>query len=623
MRNCFPFETIRKGQDQFYADAREALGQGGIIIAHAPTGIGKTAAALAAAVEVALDRDRVVFFMTPRQSQHRIAIETLRQIESRHRLGLSVVDIISKQAMCPAEISREYHAVFGMLCTLAVKTNSCPFWKSDPDLNSRIARSILHVEELTALARREGVCPNRAALEVAQNARVVVCDYNYVFSDMAEGIRTKIDVEPEDIIMVVDEAHNLPERIRDHLSGTLTMHMLREAARTLQSHDRVLYTHLLRMEDHLNAELRKLADDAELLVDKQFLMGIINRTLAETIDRRMSLGDLLTGLRHIGEIEIQKEQTHTVMSVCEFLQGWMQAAPTTRMLTRRDTPALRYQLLDPSVMSRSILGQTAGAIFMSGTLYPTRMFGDILGAAESGRPVTFGEYPSPFPPENRRIIVSTSVTTRYVDRGERMYRLISHQIADVANAVYENTAVFFPSYHFLEQVWDQFPPNPLWRIYKEQRGMSKEQRNALFEQMTADHGSYRAMLWGVQAGSLSEGMDYSGNALKVIMVVGLPLVPPSLYVDQLIGFYSDKFGHRKGRLYAYIYPALNKVHQAAGRGIRSEEDVGIIVLMDRRFADTPYRDCMPPEFDIIYTDEPAAACRGFLKMVRAGGARER
>jgi DNA excision repair protein ERCC-2 len=153
----------------------------------------------------------------------------------------------------------------------------------------------------------------------------------------------------------------------------------------------------------------------------------------------------------------------------------------------------------------------------------------------------------------------------------------------------------------------------MWRIFKEQRGMTKEQRNALFTQMTRDHGSYRAMLWGVQAGSLSEGMDYSGNALKTIIVVGLPLVPPSLFVDQLIGYYSRKFGRERGRMYAYVYPAVNKVHQAAGRGIRSEKDMGIIVLMDKRFREPVYKDCLPPEYNIIFTDTPDRSCKGFFR----------
>lgn len=617
MRDCFPFQTVRKGQDSFYSDSQDALKQGGIIFAHAPTGIGKTAAALAAALEIAIERNKKVFFMTPRQSQHRIAIETLRQIESRHGLGLVVADIISKQAMCPSDIAKEYHAVFGMLCSLAVKTNSCPYWRTDENLNAHLSQSIFHVEEVKDIAQKEGVCPHRATLEVAMNARVLVCDYNYIFSDVADSVLTKLSLSLEDIIIVVDEAHNLPERIRDHLSGTLTMHLMREASRVLQSYDRVIYTHLVRIGDYLNEELMKLGEDEEVIVEKSFLIKGINRTLAETLDSKMPLGDFLSKLRQYGDLEIQKNQTHSLMSVAEFFAGWLHSAATARTLTRREIPALKYQLLDPSVMSLPILRETAGAIFMSGTLFPTNMYADILGAKDTGRSVLCKEYPSPFPPENRKMIVSTSVTTRYVDRSEDMYQRISTQISDVANSVYENTAVFFPSYNLLEQMWDRFPVNPLWRIYKEQRGMTKEQRNALFSQMTMDHGNYRAMLWGVQAGSLSEGMDYSGNALKTIIVVGLPLVPPSLYVDQLIGYYSRKFGREKGRMYAYIYPAVNKVHQAAGRGIRSEKDVGIIVLMDKRFGDQPYKTSLPPEYEVIFTDEPSKASKGFFSAMKS------
>ena len=178
MRDYFPFPTIRKGQDTFYTDTRDALRNQGILFAHSPTGIGKTAAVLAAAVEVAIEQDKRVFFMTPRQSQHRIAIETLRQINERHSLGLTVADIISKQAMCPSDIAGEFHAVFGMLCAMQIKSNSCPFWRTDENLIDQLSQTILHVEEVKEISEQAGVCPHRAVLEVAMKARVLVCDYN-------------------------------------------------------------------------------------------------------------------------------------------------------------------------------------------------------------------------------------------------------------------------------------------------------------------------------------------------------------------------------------------------------------------------------------------------------------
>ncbi|MCK4613572.1 MAG: ATP-dependent DNA helicase [Thermoplasmata archaeon] len=621
MKGYFPFPNIRKGQDAFYNETKETLGKEGILFAHAPTGIGKTAAVLAAALEVAIPEGKKVFFMTPKQSQHRIAIETLRQIKERHNIPLVVSDVISKQAMCPRDIAKEYHVVFNMLCALQIKTHQCPYYRTEENLLNYLSSTIHHVEELKELASKEGMCPHRAAIELASGAHVLVCDYNYIFSDISEIMLQRIGIDLKDIIIIVDEAHNLSERIRDHLSGNLTLYQLREGARTLQSRDKVLYTHLIRIGDYLNEELKDLKEGEERAVEKAFFIKGINRTLSETLDEKISLGEFLDRLRSLGEIELQQKHSHTLIGIVEFILGWLSSSATVRLLTRKETPALRYQLLDPSVMSLPILKKVHSAVFMSGTLYPTSMYADVLGAMGTGKPVLCREYCSPFPPENRRIVVSTSVNTRYIERGEPMYRSISKQISDVANAVYENTAVFFPSYHLLEQVWGLFPINPMWRIYKEQRGMSKEQRTELFAQMTRHHGNYRAMLWGVQAGSLSEGMDYSGNALKTIIVVGLPLVPPSLFVEQLIGYYSRKFGRDRGRMYAYVYPAVNKVLQAAGRGIRSEKDVGIIVLMDNRFEKPMYKGCFPPEYEILYADDPADVCRGFFAGLRQKGGR--
>jgi len=120
-------------------------------------------------------------------------------------------------------------------------------------------------------------------------------------------------------------------------------------------------------------------------------------------------------------------------------------------------------------------------------------------------------------------------------------------------------------------------------------------------------------LLAVQGGSFSEGMDYESNTLKAIIVVGLPLSPPTLEVKTIEGYYAGKYGTEKGRLYGYLYPAITKVLQAAGRGIRSEQDRCIIILMDYRFAQFPYKNCFPSDYDVTFTDRAEEYCRFFFQ----------
>ncbi|MCK4475943.1 MAG: hypothetical protein KAU16_04375, partial [Methanophagales archaeon] len=139
--------------------------------------------------------------------------------------------------------------------------------------------------------------------------------------------------------------------------------------------------------------------------------------------------------------------------------------------------------------------------------------------------------------------------------------------------------------------------------------MKKEEKNRLYEMLRDDN---EGILLAVQGGSFSEGMDYESNTLKAIIVVGLPLSPPTLEVKTIEGYYAGKYGAEKGRLYGYLYPAITKVLQASGRGIRSEHDRCIIILMDYRFEKYPYKNCFPSDYDVTFTDRAEEYCKIFF-----------
>jgi DNA excision repair protein ERCC-2 len=249
---------------------------------------------------------------------------------------------------------------------------------------------------------------------------------------------------------------------------------------------------------------------------------------------------------------------------------------------------------------------------MSGTLCPAEMYADVLGATPDrlkGKELVLREYRSPFPEENRRIVVTPELTTKYTERGEAMYRKLAVKISEVARAVGGGMAVFFPSYELLNQIASFLPPDVRGRAMVERREMGKEEKNQLYQRLRQ---SAQGILLAVQGGSLSEGMDYEANILKAIIVVGLPLSPPTLEVKTIEEYYTQRYGAKKGRLYGYLYPAITKVLQAAGRGIRSEQDRCIIVLMDYRFAQTPYKNCLPSDFTVTVTDKAEVLCQQFF-----------
>jgi len=633
----FPFPSVREGQREFMADVKHAVEAGGILVAHAPTGIGKTVAALVPALQYAIENEKTVFFLTSKRSQHKIAIDTLRLIKERNGLDITAVDITSKQSMCPRAVSiyREFYSLFNEFCRNEQRNKRCWYYMNhDADALARIRSEIMHVEELCEWCKTRQVCPYKAALEVGKSADVIVCDYNHLFSrDIASKMLEKIEKNLDELIVIVDEAHNLPDRIRNNLSSELRLKTISETARGIRNIDRELYNNLLQMEMILKKLVTNAAKAkrAEITVDRDFLIGELEKMLRRRIEV-LSYKEFINAIRsraeaiHAstsrsmpmsmstgGESETRKERDilqSNLASISDFLDAWTTEEKCLRILSINDNPTLSLKLLDPSVLSEPVFRRAHASIMMSGTLYPVEMYADVLGATRvNGREIILREYKSPFPRENRLIAVTRGLTTKYTKRGEAMYRRIGEKIEAIAENVRGGMAVFFPSYALLKAILAYLSPQIRRRVMVERREMGKTERNRLYEQLRDEESG---ILFAVQGGSFSEGMDYESNTLKAIIVVGLPLSPPTLEVKATQGYYTGKYGADKGRLYGYLYPAITKVLQAAGRGIRSEHDRCIIVLMDYRFAQFPYKRCLPPDFDMIFTDRVEDLCRSFF-----------
>jgi len=657
----FPFPWIREGQREFMEDVKHAVEGGNILIAHAPTGIGKTVAVLVPALQYAIENGKSIFFLTSKRSQHKIAIDTLRLIKKHAKLNFVAVDVISKQSMCPRAVSiyREFYSLFSEFCKSEQRNRRCLYFlRQDEETPQRIRESIMHVEELYKWCTSRGVCPYKAALEVSETADVLVCDYNYLFSgDIAEAVLEKIEKGLENLIVIVDEAHNLPDRIRNNLSSELRMSTVTETARGIRHANPEMYGNLMELErifTKLAMEASKSKKE-EINVDRNFLVEEMEKVLRRRIEA-ISYDDFVNSLRNIAKDLVTAEDAENtkylsaedkrilqslknkrpsqyrdmtenrgkpkyrddmmqrnVLSIADFLDGWRTREKCLRIFSLSQNPSLCFKLLDPSVISEPIFARAHSTIMMSGTLCPTEMYADVLGASPDrvkGKEIVLREYKSPFPEENRLIIVTKELTTKYKERGEEMYQKIAEKIGEVAKYVRGGMAVFFPSYALLKSISAKLPPEVRRRAMEERREMKKEEKNRLYEMLRDDD---ERILLAVQGGSLSEGMDYESNTLKAIIVVGLPLSPPTLEVKTIEDYYAGKYGAEKGRLYGYYYPAITKVLQAAGRGIRSEHDRCIIVLMDYRFAKYPYKKCLPPDYNVRLTDRPEEFAKNFFK----------
>ena len=612
VRIPWPFDRVREGQANFLEDARRAIADGRHLLAHAPTGIGKTAVALVASLEYALHANKLVLFLTSRQSQHRIGIETVRRIEAKGP-RIATVDLIAKQSMCLQESAPAYGRAFHEFCDHKVKSRTCAFFTRD---NSAVVTAVLqrtlHVQELVRASGACRVCPHKVAMDAASRANLVVCDYNYLFSEILERFLPRLGRSLDDLVLIVDEAHNLPDRIRAHLGGDLSVHDLLKAAKEARSIDGEVAHRLVGVAKAIERFL--LVVRSERVARKEELLDLVEEGLAKGRGGSLGYTDFVEMVAFAGEDAVRRGLPSTLPAVAEFLARWRdQDVGILRLVVPGTEGKFAFRLMDPSVLSKRVFDRVHASVLMSGTLYPAEMYADLLGIDLGRRMIR--TYKSPFPKTNRLLLVHPELTTLYAKRSAEMHDRMARQIAAIAAAVVGNVALFFPSYELLEEAHSRFLTLRVGkRILVERPEWTKTQRDGSVEALRVARDEGGAVLFAVQGGSLSEGIDYEGNILAAVVVVGLPLSPPSVEVEALKDYYCRKFGFAKGYDYAYVFPAIHKVLQAAGRPIRSERDRAAIILLEGRLLEPRYARCLPPDFDPRPCKEPAAEVRRFLEQ---------
>jgi DNA excision repair protein ERCC-2 len=596
--DAFPYlahAKPRPGQIDMIRESREALRKGGYHLAAAPTGIGKTAAALAAALEVAnlTPGQKTIFFLTSRQSQHRIVVDTVRRInERRSNLEpVTLVDMIGQSGMCVQPFAKESPHVFSMMCSSARREKTCKPWITKaPGLTKRILDSPLHVDELVGLAKIHRVdgqiaqtCPWKAAREAANHADVFVGDYNHLFD---EGVRSSsleaMGISLEDIILVVDEAHNLPDRIRMTMERVITPTIARNSTLELEEYVGTLTNiyqqsgadstaieldmatwalEVMKIARIKTADLfRRLhneltGDDNELHVEISTFTDVFHRacdeyegisgqqTLGEddtkvTTDKRavhreqrlMLLADVLSRCDidlEVGEGEDPMEpDSHRLGHILSCVNEFGSTTGLCLVFSAKGKEGkITSHLLDPGMVSGPVFGGTAGAILMSGTLYPPQMYADML-SLPTGK-TTKTAYASPFAGERRPVLVAGDVSTKYTQRSPAMWDKIRSHIQALIDGTPGHIAVFAPSYKMMEDIVNTTHFKGVRKIV-ESRDWTKNDIDNLVDQLRGEQSAgQRILLCGVYGARLSEGIDYNGGILDAVACIGIPNAPPS------------------------------------------------------------------------------------------------
>jgi len=595
----FPFPEMRSGQDELAAAMVTAWEKGHDILAAAPAGTGKTAAAVWAALNHALANQLTLFFITAKTTQQKLAGDTLEAVAGASGIPLRTLVLRAKDAMC--------------LCNPRIcHEEVCPHIRDYPQraaesgIHDRLLdRPLVHPDRVYELSADAGLCPFEMSLDLSSMVDAVVCDYNYVF-DPSVALQRFGEGANRDTLLVIDEAHNLLERGRDYYSPSLKRSELKALFPFLatgrgSSHRRL---------EGLFAELEALLEDVGRTADGEAGNGPHETlvcfdptpfaALRERLDQAMVLY-LLDGQGR-GGIAPDDPVMQFSNDIGRFVNAALIGGEEFVQLHRRrgdGSEELKILCLDPGRQLGRRIRSFAGTAAMSATLQPMPYYRRVLGFRKTK--TDLAAFPSPFPAENRLALVVPTVSTTWRDRPKN-YGPIAAIISRAVSLKRANHLVFFPSFAFLDQVARHLDV-PGCHVIRQAREMSNRQRAEILETLSGNGGPH--LVLAVQGGVLAEGVDYPGEMASGVIVVG-PGLPLVCFERELIKRHFEETDGT-GFEFAYLYPGMNRAVQAAGRLIRTAEDRGVILLLGRRFASSRYADLFPAHW---YDLSPREMVRG-------------
>ena len=578
----FPFEKPRTGQVELIKTIEKGMSEHKPMLIQAPTGLGKTVGVLYPTLKEALSRGQRVVYLTPKNSQHSVAEDAVDRL---HATGakLKSLTITAKSKMC---FKNE------PLCN----PEYCEYAK---DHYTKVADNKLLEElgkkrKLTAkviqkIAEEHQVCPFELQLDSAQEADAVICDYNYVFAPRAAFGRLSasgLDQEGKPNL-VIDEAHNLPARAMDYFSPELSVFVLEK------------------MREELSALSPKHRREASLLIDQCVAVvknsGPIDCTkpckiqppiesfMAQDMELRSFLSNYLKS-----DVDIQPRDVILRLSFywSEFTSA-LEYVSTGRkefFTTFHPYPAkVRITCCDASEMLKASYDEYEQVVAFSATLKPFDFYSKLGGLSE--KDLVTAEFQSPFPKSQRKLIIIPQISSKYSER-ERNYPKIADAIERISSLKRGNYFAFFPSFDFMEKVLDYFNPPLGTIVLKQERSMRRDDIEGVIAHLSNPGSAH--ILFAVQGGVFSEGVDYPGDMAIGAFIVGPPLPNFDLERVEMRDYYEQNYS--SGFDYAFTFPAMAKAVQAAGRVIRTETDKGIIVLMDNRFIQQSYGQSMPQDW---------------------------
>ena len=594
----FPFTPYRAGQRHMAVIVYRTIRDGGQALIQASTGIGKTMAALFPAVKTLGEghNDRI-FFLTARNTGKASALQALNILQEKG-LRLKRVSLTAKDRIC--------------FCPDATcNPDVCAYAKGHFDrlpaaMDDAFLQDNLDRDAIEAVAKSHRVCPFEFSLELSRWADCIICDYNYAF-DPRVYLRRFFDEENGAYAFLVDEAHNLVDRSREMFSATLCKSAFLDLRRAVKVHLPAVFQAAGKINTWMLDARKETQKPGGFQSDARLPTG---------------LEPLLRNFLRVAERWLAKNQStpyreivmERYFEVSGFLRVWDQyddSYVTCRQAAGNDLQ-LKLFCLDPSSHLGIALRRSRAVIFFSATMTPAGYFQDILGCAPTAVKRVI---PSPFPRKNLKVFIAGNISTYYAQREQSIDR-VAALIRAFIHSKKGNYLCFFPSYEYMKMVVDHFAVRGGdVHILVQTREMDDVARVCFLDHFSAQN-KHTLVGFAVMGGIFGEGIDLVGERLSgaVIVGVGLPAICPE---RDLIRSYFD--GRGAGFDFAYRYPGINRVLQAAGRVIRTDQDRGAVLLVDQRFCSPGYQGLLPVHWSTTVVDSKQKLEKGLQRFWTSGG----
>lgn len=584
----FPF-AYREGQKELAASVYRTISRKKRLFIQAPTGVGKTMSAVFPSVKaMGMGLGDKLFYLTAKTITRTVASEAFALLRSQG-LAMKTVVLTAKEKLCACE-------------TMECNPDHCPYAKGHFDRVNQAVFDLMTSQEddwsrdvIAAQAKKHRVCPFELSLDLSTWADAVICDYNYVFDPNVQLKRFFSEGVKGEYIFLIDEAHNLVERGREMYSASLYKEDFLALKRIVKGKWSKLEKKLEKCNKYL-LNLKRECQDCQIQAQGEIQPFVL------------SLMDLMAEIEKLQEESIEQEISEAMsdlyLQVRHFLNMYDRLGDDYLIYTELQEDGrfkMKLYCVETARNLRECLDKGSSAIFFSATLLPMPYYKHLLGAEDD-----YAIYAqSPFAKENRLLLVGRDVSSRYARRSTREYERIAAYLNQVVQSQTGNYLAFFPSYKMMQEVYEvyeqQFSSEEA-ECLVQYAGMTEKKREEFLERFEENQNQSRSLLgFCIMGGIFSEGIDLKHDALIGTIIVGPGLPQICRERELLREFYEER--NMDGFAYAYQYPGMNKVLQAAGRVIRTKEDRGVILLLDERFAQSSYQKLFPREW------EQHAVCR--------------